>query len=114
MPVKHEAKKRPPLTILLFEANGIWLAQALERDVAASGTTRLDAIVGLCASIEVHIAHDEELNRKPLSRLPRAPKRFHDLAKAAWPTSPPELPLKIGAFQPCVKWVSSDSAAASI
>lgn len=106
--------KRPPLTILLFEDDGAWLAQALERDIASSGTTPMDAIAGLCASVSIHLKHDARLKLKPLSHLPRAPERFFTLAKLAWPTSPPRLPRMIGSFEPRIRWVSGEGAAASV
>lgn len=115
---KRAAKiaRLPALTILLFEHAGAWLAQALERDIASTGTTPHDAIVGLVASVTVHVGHDARARRKPLSQLPRAPARFFQLAKQAWPTSPPRLPRKIGGYEPRVRLVSDDDhrAAASV
>ena len=65
------------LSVLFFqERPGVWVAQALERDIAAQGPDVEAARVAFERTIAGYLKLDARLNREPLSALKPAPKDY--------------------------------------
>ena len=58
------------LSVLFFrEPSGIWVAQALEHNIAAQGGTVEEATVAFERTVEGYLRLDAKLGREPLSVL---------------------------------------------
>lgn len=65
------------LTVLLFEElPGVWVAQIIEKDMAAHGPSMEAAFVAVQAVFQAHVNFDTRHNREPLSLLTPAPKAY--------------------------------------
>ena len=65
------------LSVLFFqERPGVWVAQALERDIAAQGPSIEAARVAFERTIAGYLKLDAGLSREPLSALRPAPKDY--------------------------------------
>jgi hypothetical protein len=56
-----------------------WVAQALEKDLAAQGTSIEDAKRAFERTFAGQVLLDQRLGRPPLEHLPEAPQRFFSL-----------------------------------
>jgi hypothetical protein len=65
------------LSVLFFrDASGIWVAQALERDIAAQGQTQEAAKIAMQRTVAGYLRMDAKLKREPLSSLGPAPQQY--------------------------------------
>lgn len=70
------------LNVLFFkEANGTWVAQALERDIAAQGPTIDEARLAFERTVWGYLLVDDRLHREPLSGLKPAPNAYWEAFK---------------------------------
>ena len=83
------------LHIIIFREGDQWVAQVLERDMAAHGPTEYAALAAVQLVLQAHINFDTRQQRIPLSRLNRAPEAFWRAYENAEP-----LPLSPDSFQP--------------
>jgi hypothetical protein len=68
-----------PISIVLYEADGIWIAQGLEYDIVAHGATSDEASKNFNKKFGAELAISIELgDPSPLSGVPRAPQEFWD------------------------------------
>jgi hypothetical protein len=76
----------PWLRILAFQTTrGVWVARALEHDIAAEGRSSESAVSGVLRIVFAHIDHDRRHGRAPLSAFPPAPDRFRSAFRSATP-----------------------------
>lgn len=68
-----------------------WIAQALERDVAASGKSVDEARVAFEQTIRGHVLMAAKLKREPLEGLAEAPELFWSAWERATSKHQPEL-----------------------
>ena len=62
--------------VLLARESGAWLAQALEHDIAAHGTTLAEAQVALCRAIAAQIVVALHNGQEPLADFEPAPELY--------------------------------------
>jgi len=65
--------------VLIFKGRRKWVAQCLEFDVAVQADTREDLRAKFQAAIEAERRFCEERGLTPLTRLPRAPRRYFEI-----------------------------------
>lgn len=69
-------KKR--IRVVLFQEEGQWVAQCLEYDIAAQGTTIDEAQNEWARTFKGYIALSEENNVEPLQGVPKAPDFYEE------------------------------------
>ena len=68
------------LSVLFFqESSGIWVAQALERDIAAQGRSVEEAKIAFERTVDGYLRLDGKLQREPLSGLKPAPRPYWEV-----------------------------------
>ena len=78
--------------VVYAEPHDRWIAQAIECDLSASGSTRDAALDTLIKLVEVHVAFDARRGTDPLSRFaPAPPPSWNRFAAAAAAQDPLEL-----------------------
>ena len=76
----------PWLRILVFQSlRGVWVARALEHDVAAEARSREAAVSAVLQILFAHIDLDRRHGRAPLSAFPAAPERYRSAFARAIP-----------------------------
>jgi hypothetical protein len=76
----------PWLRILVFQSlKGIWVARALEHDVAAEARSSEAAVSAVLQILFAHIDLDRRHGRAPLSAFPAAPERYRSAFSRAIP-----------------------------
>lgn len=81
------------LHVLIFQERDTWVAQALEKDMAAHGPTPYAALAAVEQVLQAHVNFDTRYQRQPLSRLNRAPEVYWKAFESAEPLQPPTLQL---------------------
>ncbi len=67
------------LRVLLFEdCHGVWVAQALEHDIAAYGSSVANVKAAFERTLYGYVQLDVTYRRTPLASLPQAPSEFWD------------------------------------
>lgn len=61
------------MRVLLFQDSGLWIAEALEVDVCAQGTTRENAAANFEETLALHRAIANEKDRPPYADVEREP-----------------------------------------
>ena len=79
------------LNVLLFQEHGHWVAQVLEKDMAAHGDDPYAALAAIGLVIQSHVNFDTRYQLPPLSRLARAPQVYWDAMTTARPLPHPEV-----------------------
>lgn len=69
------------LSVLFFQEHGFWVAQSLERNIAAQGRTFDAARIAFERTVHGHLLLDAKANREPLSTLQPAPQHFWEVWK---------------------------------
>src|SRR5687768_7289160 len=88
------------VTVLFIrQPEGFWLAQGLEYDLAAQGSSVELAKEGFERTFLGQLALDRRMNRKPLSTLERAPQKFWDLLLALLKRRPQLNTVVMGAAE---------------
>jgi hypothetical protein len=64
------------VSVLFIHREGFWVAQSLERDLAAQGRTLDEAKHALEQTLVGQILFDKRQGREPLVHVPRAPDRY--------------------------------------
>ena len=87
------------LRVLIFEdVPGTWVAQVLEKDMAAHGPTAYAALAAVQLVLQAHVNFDTRHNRQPLSRLKQAPDVYWRAYERAEPlTIPLDAPILLPA-----------------
>ena len=68
-----------PVSVVLYEADGFWIAQGLEYDIVAHGSTSDEASNNFNKKFGAELAISMEVgDPSPLSGVPRAPQEFWD------------------------------------
>ena len=76
----------PWLRILVFQSlRGVWVARALEHDVAAEARSGEAAVSAVLQILFAHIDLDRRHGRAPLSAFPAAPERYRSAFATATP-----------------------------
>jgi len=76
----------PWLRILVFQSlRGVWVARALEHDVAAEARSGEAAVSAVLQILFAHIDLDRRHGRAPLSAFPSAPERYRSAFATATP-----------------------------
>lgn len=76
----------PWLRILVFQSlRGVWVARALEHDVAAEARSSEAAVSAVMQILFAHIDLDRRHGRAPLSAFPAAPERYRSAFARATP-----------------------------
>ena len=76
----------PWLRILVFQSlRGVWVARALEHDVAAEARSGEAAVSAVLQILFAHIDLDRRHGRAPLSAFPPAPERYRSAFARATP-----------------------------
>jgi hypothetical protein len=94
--------RRHVFHVVLFEDRGWWVAQCLERNLAAASKDPRHLRSRLEAVLKVQIEADQEAGVEPFSTLPQAPRRFWQMFQKAEPwrldDATNELPATIPAW----------------
>lgn len=64
------------LKVLFFKENGLWIAQCLDFDIAAQGSSMDLAVLRFIRTFMVQVELDLACKREPLTYVPKAPERF--------------------------------------
>lgn len=80
------------VSVWLHKDGNAWVAQCLDKDLAAQGSTEEDAKKRFMDALGAQIAWDLHDGRAPLSALPQAPRRYFQDAVEAGQMGP-ELPV---------------------
>ena len=68
-----------PVSVYLYETEGMWIAQGLEYDIVARGSTSEEASKNFNQKFGAELIMSMELqDPAPLSGVPRAPREFWD------------------------------------
>lgn len=88
------------LRVLIFEDGpGVWVAQVLEKDMAAHGPTPHAALKAVQLVLQAHVNFDTRLKRPALSMLEPAPQEFFEAYDEAEPLAiPSEQTSRLPAF----------------
>ena len=71
--------------VVFFEDRGWWVAQCLERNLAAAARDLKELPSKLESVLRVQIEADQEAGIEPFSTLPQAPRRFWQMFQTAEP-----------------------------
>jgi hypothetical protein len=71
--------------VVFFQDRGWWVAQCLERNLAAAARDLRELPSKLEAVLKVQIEADQEAGIEPFSALPQAPRRFWQMFQNAEP-----------------------------
>jgi hypothetical protein len=71
--------------VVFFQDRGWWVAQCLERNLAAAARDPKELPNKLEAVLRVQIEADREAGIEPFSALPQAPRRFWQMFQTAEP-----------------------------
>ena len=67
------------MKIVTFQENGQWVAQCLEYDICAQGTSEADAIYWMFDCLSKQIILDIESQEEPLKNIPPAPDSYRSM-----------------------------------
>lgn len=87
--VSHSSELRLRVLIFQEQEDGNWVAQVLEKNIAAHGPTPYSALAAVQLSLQAHAVFDTRHQRVPFSRLKPAPAVYFDAFKRATPLPPP-------------------------
>jgi hypothetical protein len=76
-------KEQFPVSVVLYQEDGVWIAQGLEYDITARGSDPVEASERFNQKIGAEFIMSMEIGEKPLSGVPKAPQEFWDMYKAA-------------------------------
>lgn len=76
--------------MLLFVEGGTWVAQVLEKNLAAHGPSPYAALAAVELVLQGHVNFDTRQRREPLSRLKPAPEHFWTAFESARPLPLPK------------------------
>lgn len=72
-------KTETGLKVLVFQEDKTWVAQCLEHDIAAQGSSIRHALDALGYTLLEQITLDQEDGLEPLSQIGQAPERYFSL-----------------------------------
>ena len=73
------------LCVLLYQQGDFWIAQCIDYDIAAQGTSITKAVEAFQWTFYSHLLLDQRKGRKPLTTVPAAPIQFRRLFDSAIP-----------------------------
>ncbi len=71
-----------PLTYIVFEEEGKYVAVCLEHWIGAQGDTKQQAENNLCINYRAELDYSVKLTGKPFMDIPPAPKEYQDMVKS--------------------------------
>src|ERR1700761_7213221 len=86
MPRKHTFS----VSVLIFKGQHSWVAQCLEYDIAAQGTTISEATLAFEQTFAGQVVVDIHNNRQPLEGVSQAPQHYWHVFQAAERLEPRE------------------------
>jgi hypothetical protein len=90
-------KDQFPVSVVLYQEDGIWIAQGLQYDITARGADPVEASERFNQKIGAEFIMSMEIGEEPLSGVPRAPQEFWDMYEAAKMRGTVEAtPIQIG------------------
>jgi hypothetical protein len=72
-----------PVSVVIYQEDGVWIAQGLQYDITARGADPIDASERFNQKIGAEFIMSMEIKEPPLSGVPRAPKEFWDMYETA-------------------------------
>jgi len=75
--------RRHVFHVIFYQDRGWWVAQCLERNLAAAAKDRRELPSTLETVLKVQIEADEEAGVEPFTTLPQAPRRFWQMFQNA-------------------------------
>jgi hypothetical protein len=82
------------LSVLLFREAGGWVAQCLEYDIAAQGSSKVQAYRSLRYVIAGHLVLDQQKGRSPFQGIERAPEWYWEQSRKALNDAFRERPIR--------------------
>jgi hypothetical protein len=77
-------KDQFPISVVLYQEDGLWIAQGLQHDITARGNNPVEASDRFNQKFGAELIMSMEIGEeKPLAGVPRAPKEFWDMYEAA-------------------------------
>jgi hypothetical protein len=76
-------KDQFPVSVVLYQEDGVWIAQGLQYDITARGSDPVEASERFNQKIGAEFIMSMEIGEKPLSGVPKAPQEFWDMYEAA-------------------------------
>ena len=90
------------MRVILFQEEGMWVAQCLEYDIAAHGETVIDAKEAYARVFAAQVIMAFQLDEEPLANIDKAPQQYWDMLensqRLAAPITVPdenEIPLSL-------------------
>jgi predicted RNase H-like HicB family nuclease len=80
---------------LLFNRSGRWVAQCVDIDLVAQGSTLEEVQAELIRVICVHVHVYEDAGKDPFKDAPRAPSELVELFEEGWEAKPPKRHARI-------------------
>lgn len=71
------------VSVVLYQEDGIWIAQGLQFDITARGSDPVEASERFNQKIGAEFIMSMEIGEEPLAGVPRAPQEFWDMYEAA-------------------------------
>jgi hypothetical protein len=71
------------ISVVLYQENGVWIAQGLQHDITARGADPVEASERFNQKLGAEFIMSMEIGEAPLSGVPRAPQEFWDMYEAA-------------------------------
>lgn len=84
------------LSVLIYQEDGRWIAQALEHDITAYGTSVEDAKHAFEQTVAGQVLFDLQRNKAPLQHIEPAPDEFWDRFHGEAPSDLGKMPLPDG------------------
>ena len=72
-----------PVSVVIYQDDGVWIAQGLQYDITARGADPVDASERFNQKIGAEMVMSMDIGEPPLSGVPRAPKEFWDMYESA-------------------------------
>lgn len=72
-----------PVSVILYQEDGVWIAQGLQYDITARGSDPVEASERFNQKFGAELIMSMEIGESPLSGVPQAPKEFWDMYESA-------------------------------
>ena len=72
-----------PVSVVIYQDSGVWIAQGLQYDITARGVDPVDASERFNQKFGAELVMSMDLGELPLSGVPQAPKEFWEMYQTA-------------------------------
>lgn len=72
-----------PVSVVLYQEDGLWIAQGLQYDITARGSDPVEASERFNQKIGAEFIMSMDIGEAPLAGVPKAPKEFWDMYESA-------------------------------